>query len=100
MGGAVHDSNISPAAEFNIFVDSEAAKIVFGCDAPIVMVGLDVTNKAQLSFADIDDMEFWKGRASWRRFCASLQERTRKCSVLQARQSTTPLQSPIWFGPM
>jgi pyrimidine-specific ribonucleoside hydrolase len=64
MGGAVHDSNISPAAEFNIFVDPEAAKIVFGCGAPIVMVGLDVTNKARLSFADIDEMESWKGRVS------------------------------------
>ena len=63
-GRAVHDSNISPAAEFNIFVDPEAAKIVFGCGAPIVMVGLDVTNKAQLSFADIDEMESWKGRVS------------------------------------
>jgi inosine-uridine nucleoside N-ribohydrolase len=64
MGGAVHDSNISPAAEFNIFVDPEAAKVVFGCGAPIVMVGLDVTNKAQLSFADIDEMESWKGKVS------------------------------------
>jgi len=64
MGGAVHDSNISPAAEFNIFVDPEAAKIVFGCGAPVVMVGLDVTNKARLSFADIDEMESWKGKVS------------------------------------
>jgi pyrimidine-specific ribonucleoside hydrolase len=64
MGGAVHDSNISPAAEFNIFVDPEAAKIVFGCGAPIIMVGLDVTNKARLSFEDIDEMERWKGRVS------------------------------------
>ncbi len=64
MGGAVHDSNISPAAEFNIFVDPEAAKVVFGCGAPIVMVGLDVTNKARLSFADIDEMESWEGRVS------------------------------------
>lgn len=64
MGGAVHDSNISPATEFNIFVDPEAAKVVFGCGAPIVMVGLDVTNKAQLSFADIDEMESWKGKVS------------------------------------
>jgi len=64
MGGAVNDSNISPAAEFNIFVDPEAAKIVFRCGAPIVMVGLDVTNKARLSFADIDDMASWGGRVS------------------------------------
>jgi inosine-uridine nucleoside N-ribohydrolase len=64
MGGAVADSNISPAAEFNIYVDPEAAKIVFACGIPIVMVGLDVTNKALLSFADIDEMASWKGRVS------------------------------------
>jgi pyrimidine-specific ribonucleoside hydrolase len=64
MGGAVRDSNITPAAEFNIYVDPEAAKIVFACGAPIVMVGLDVTNKARLSFQDIDEMASWNGRVS------------------------------------
>ena len=64
MGGAVHDSNISPAAEFNIFVDPEAAQVVFRCGAPIVMVGLDVTNKARLSFDDIDEMASWNGTVS------------------------------------
>jgi inosine-uridine nucleoside N-ribohydrolase len=64
MGGAVYDSNITPAAEFNIYVDPEAAKIVFECGAPIVMVGLDVTNKARLSFTDIDELGSWNGRVS------------------------------------
>lgn len=64
MGGAVADSNITPSAEFNIYVDPEAAKIVFASGIPIVMVGLDVTNKARLSFADIAEMASWKGRVS------------------------------------
>jgi inosine-uridine nucleoside N-ribohydrolase len=64
MGGAVFDSNVTPAAEFNIYVDPEAARVVFGCGAPIVMVGLDVTNKARLSFADIAEMASWNGRVS------------------------------------
>lgn len=64
MGGAVADSNITPAAEFNIYVDPEAAKIVFGSGIPIVMVGLDVTNKALLSFIDIDEMASWRGPVS------------------------------------
>jgi inosine-uridine nucleoside N-ribohydrolase len=64
MGGAVYDSNVTPAAEFNIYVDPEAARIVFECGAPIVMVGLDVTNKARLSFADIDELGSWNGRVS------------------------------------
>jgi pyrimidine-specific ribonucleoside hydrolase len=64
MGGAVHDSNVTPAAEFNIYVDPEAARIVFECGAPIVMVGLDVTNQARLSFADIDELASWNGKVS------------------------------------
>jgi inosine-uridine nucleoside N-ribohydrolase len=64
MGGAVFDSNITPAAEFNIYVDPEAAKIVFACGAPITMVGLDVTNKALLTFDEIAEMGRWGGRVS------------------------------------
>jgi pyrimidine-specific ribonucleoside hydrolase len=64
MGGAVRDSNVTPAAEFNIYVDPEAAKVVFGCGAPIVMVGLDATNRARLSFQDIDELASWNGRVS------------------------------------
>ena len=54
MGGGMHDSNVTPAAEFNIYVDPEAAKIVFKSGIPITMVGLDVTNRALMSFEEID----------------------------------------------
>lgn len=64
MGGAIFDSNITPAAEFNIFVDPEAAKIVFNSGVPIVMVGLDVTNKALLTFDDIKQIEKMNGKIS------------------------------------
>ena len=47
MGGAYFEvGNISPAAEFNIYVDPEAADIVFKSGLPIVMMPLDVTHKA------------------------------------------------------
>lgn len=64
MGGAVFDSNITPASEFNIFVDPDAAKIVFESGIPITMVGLDVTNRALLSFTDIDKLEKMNGKVS------------------------------------
>ncbi|MGR3759108.1 nucleoside hydrolase [Roseobacteraceae bacterium NS-SX3] len=47
MGGAYFEvGNITPAAEFNIYVDPEAAEIVFRSGAPIVQMPLDVTHKA------------------------------------------------------
>lgn len=47
MGGAYFEvGNITPAAEFNIHVDPEAAALVFGSGIPLVVVPLDVTHKA------------------------------------------------------
>jgi purine nucleosidase len=47
MGGAYFEvGNITPAAEFNIYVDPEAASVVFACGAPITVMSLDVTHKA------------------------------------------------------
>jgi purine nucleosidase len=50
MGGAMSEGgNITPAAEFNIYVDPHAAARVFACGAPIVAMPLDVTHKAQVT---------------------------------------------------
>jgi len=46
MGGAIGLGNTTPAAEFNIICDPEAAAIVFGCGRPIIMVPLEVTHQA------------------------------------------------------
>ena len=54
MGGACFGGNYSAAAEFNIYVDPEAADIVFSAGIPIAMFGLDVTHKAQLFADEID----------------------------------------------
>jgi inosine-uridine nucleoside N-ribohydrolase len=54
MGGAIAEGNITPAAEFNAFVDPEAAAIVFASGVPITMVGLDVTHKALFTRAHAD----------------------------------------------
>ena len=46
MGGGVTQGNWTPAAEFNILVDPEAADLVFRSGVPITMAGLDVTEQA------------------------------------------------------
>jgi purine nucleosidase len=46
MGGAIGLGNVTPAAEFNIYVDPHAAKVVFEAGVPLVMHGLDVTHQA------------------------------------------------------
>ena len=49
MGGAIHESgNMTPQAEFNIFVDPHAAHIVFHSGIPITLIPLDVTHKCLL----------------------------------------------------
>ena len=52
MGGGVTHGNWTPAAEFNILVDPEAADLVFRSGIPITMAGLDVTEKALIYPAD------------------------------------------------
>ena len=54
MGGGLLYGNWTPAAEFNILVDPEAAKIVFDSGVPILMSGLDVTEKALVKPADFE----------------------------------------------
>ena len=46
MGGSMGLGNTTPAAEFNIYVDPEAAREVFESGLPITMSGLDVTHQA------------------------------------------------------
>ena len=46
MGGAYQLGNVTPAAEYNILADAEAAHIVFSSKIPIVMIGLDLTRQA------------------------------------------------------
>ena len=56
MGGSLSGGNMSSVAEFNIYTDPHAAKIVFEAGLPIVMVGLDVTMKALLSHENIQKL--------------------------------------------
>ena len=46
MGGAIAEGNFTPAAEFNVWCDPEAAARVFSCGLDVTMAGLDVTHRA------------------------------------------------------
>jgi inosine-uridine nucleoside N-ribohydrolase len=71
MGGSIAEGNVTPAAEFNAFVDPEAAAIVFASGIPITMVGLDVTHKALFTRAHAERLRD-AGRAG--RFVAELSD--------------------------
>jgi inosine-uridine nucleoside N-ribohydrolase len=51
MGGAIGEGNVTPAAEFNVWADPEAAQRVFSSGVDLTMVGLDVTQRALLTDA-------------------------------------------------
>ncbi|GAA0469797.1 nucleoside hydrolase [Alkalibacillus silvisoli] len=53
MGGAARGGNVTPKAEFNMFVDPEAAEIVMQSGVPVVKCGLDVTHQAYLDQMDL-----------------------------------------------
>jgi inosine-uridine nucleoside N-ribohydrolase len=71
MGGAIADGNVTPAAEFNAFVDPEAAAAVFASGIPITMIGLDVTHRALFTRAHAEQVR-GSGRAG--RFVAELSD--------------------------
>ncbi len=64
MGGSLSGGNVTPAAEFNFYVDPEAASIVFDSGVPITMVGLDVTRKVELTEDHIRRLDAGKGQVS------------------------------------
>lgn len=56
MGGGVGIGNMTPVAEFNYWVDPDAAKIVFDFDLPITMLGLNATHQTILTPNDFHFM--------------------------------------------
>ena len=71
MGGAIAEGNVTPAAEFNIWADPEAADQVLHSGLDVTMVGLDVTHKALLTSAMAAEL---RGRGQIGAFVADLVE--------------------------
>ncbi len=63
MGGAAVGGNSTPAAEFNIWADPEAAQAVFQSGVEIVMCGLDVTSRAGLSKEEVEELDHYPNAA-------------------------------------
>ena len=62
MGGAIGEGNRTPAAEFNIWADPEAARRVFESGIALTMIGLDVTHRALIGDAHVEEIRA-RGRA-------------------------------------
>jgi inosine-uridine nucleoside N-ribohydrolase len=57
MGGAITEGNTTASAEFNIWQDPEAARIVFDCGRPVTLMTLDTTHQALFTAADVERLE-------------------------------------------
>jgi inosine-uridine nucleoside N-ribohydrolase len=62
MGGAIAEGNVTPAAEFNIWADPEAAARVFASGIDVTMIGLDVTHRALFTSAHVGRLAGRVGR--------------------------------------
>ena len=93
MGGAAfYPGNVTPVAEFNIWMDPEAAEVVFSSGLPIVMVGLNVTQKVGFTKKDfsllknkIDPLSklFYLSAVTWLDYLKKMQN-TRECYIHDA----------------
>lgn len=91
-GGFFAGGNITPAAEFNFYVDPEAAKLVFGSGVPLVMVPLDVTHKVMTSAHHIKpfyEMDNQIGKA-----CVAMLEFYERFDVEKYGSDGGPLHDP------
>ncbi|MBQ7223862.1 MAG: nucleoside hydrolase [Erysipelotrichaceae bacterium] len=62
MGGATEGGNVTPSAEFNIWVDPEACHTVLASGIPTVMVGLNVSNQATMGNGEIERLRGYGSR--------------------------------------
>ena len=93
MGGAYRSGNMTPAAEFNILADPEAAKLVFEADWPVTMVGLDVTHKVLATPQRMEQLNAVGTDVA--RFVAELVEFFGAAYMSERRYPGPPLHDPL-----
>ena len=93
MGGVgMSLGNITPSAEFNIYVDPHAANIVLKSGIPLIMMGLDVTHKVNVNDKIIEDIKSNGNKSSI--FFADLMEFYSKFHRKLYEVDETPLHDP------
>jgi len=94
MGGIGYGyGNIIPAAEYNIWVDPDAAKIVFESGLPIVMAGWDISHKfATFTAEQADELHAISDLAA---FCVDIQKALRQFGIDYLKQDGFDLPDPI-----
>ena len=94
MGGAIAEGNVTPAAEFNIWADPEAAARVFSSGIDVTMVGLDVTHQRSSRARMPTSSALRAGSAvSWPSCSTSTASSTATSTASTARRSTTRWRS-------
>ena len=94
MGGAHDHGNATASAEFNIWLDPEAARIVVNCGRPIRMVPLDATHRALVSLEDAERLRAWARRPARPRTGSSRSGSTAttppsRCPIARGRRRST-----------
>jgi inosine-uridine nucleoside N-ribohydrolase len=98
MGGAVTvPGNATPVAEFNIYVDPEAAQEVFAAGLPLTLVGLDVTERVRLTAAMIEQ-RLRPLDSPLKRFVVECTAQTIQYSTRVERPSGVALHDPLAVG--
>ncbi|MEL0435816.1 nucleoside hydrolase [Phycobacter sp. K97] len=93
MGGAYFEvGNVTPAAEFNIYVDPEAAKLVFTSGVPLVVMPLDVTHKALATRPRVEAIRALDTRAA--HFTADMLDFFERFDVAKYGSQGGPLHDP------
>lgn len=94
MGGiGLGHGNVVPAAEYNIWVDPEAARIVFNAGLPITMVGWEISRR-YAAFGP-EDAEELKRVSKLGEFAVSIQKAMRVFCIEKLKQDGFDLPDPI-----